>query len=45
VEALESKCEGHDKKLHEVFQMLRELLNVPKSTKRPIGIRQKTEDQ
>ncbi len=39
VEAIEKRLEGHDKNIHEVFQMIREVLNPAKQNKRHIGIR------
>ncbi len=39
VEALEKKVEGHDKGIGEVFQMIRELLNPTRTSKKSIGIR------
>ncbi len=41
VEALEEKFEGHDSKLHEVFQIIREVLNPSIAKRRPIGIQTK----
>ena len=41
VEALEEKFEGHDKKIHDVFQTIRDLLAPSLEKKRPIGIQSK----